>query len=366
MYKDTRNIKNLFLQCNTIEELYKLLHDYRAVEYYFIFTQILMSKSPLHDLFNERVLRSNIISKIYESNDLQIFNLSRKYGRKKKKLIEASFAVLKSPFDYVYYIISITTNEYWRSGILWFFSDLIPHANFLFLKQKEMRELLENLSKSDENIKLWLTKSVSKGKVSSREARMVFDSGVYWTYKTLKETFRQAEEQNRWFKSIDFKLVKTEEIRKFSLMKGRLSKFGYVMCNSNFQLVRENIIKKMGEIGADKIKILLDRSRKLIPDHKVRPLFIDYDIEVFTKLEDNKLFIESIKKFKYSSFAIIHGNPYIHLSLSDHRDGSSYDLWVVSPKRILIIPQIKSSEGSLSRLIQHIFEEFREGSVSSA
>lgn len=366
MYKDTRNIKNLFLQCKTIEELYELLDDYKGEAYYFIFTQILMSKNSLHDIFNERVLRSNIISKIYESNGLQIFNFSREYGREKKKLIEESFAVLKSPFEYVYYIISITTNEYWRSGILWFFSDLIPHVNFLFLKQKEMRELLENIIKLDENIKLWLTKGVSKAKISSKETRKVFESNVLWTGKTLKETFHQAEEQNRWFKSIDFDLVKKDDIKEFSLMKGRLSKFGYVMCNSNFKLLREIIIKKMAEIGSDKIKILLNRSRKYTIDHQVRPLFINFDLEVFTKLEDNKLFIESIKKFKYSSFSVIHGNPYIHISLSDHLDGSSCDLWVVNPKRILIVPQIKSSEGSLGRLIQHIFEEFREGFVSSA
>ena len=366
MYKYTGQIKKLFLQCKTIEELYKLLDDYRAVEYYFIFTQILMSKSPLHDLFNERALRSNIIGKIHESNDIQIFNLSREFGREKKRHIEESFAVQKSPFDYVYYIISLTTNEYWRSGILWYLSKLIPHVNFLFLKQKEMKELLQNLIKSEENAELRLTKIISKGRVPLKGARIVFDSHIDWTDFRLKEAFYQAEEQNRWFKSIDFDLLEADEIKKFYLMKGRLSKFGFVMCNSEFQLVKENIINKMGEIGAEKIKILLNRSRKLIPDHKVKPLFIDYDIEVFNKLEVNKLFIERMKKFKDSSCSVIHGNPYIQLSLSDHYDGSSYDLWVLSPKRILIMPQIKASEGSLSRLIQHIFEEFREGSVSSA
>ena len=58
-----------------------------------------------------------------------------------------------------------------------------------------------------------------------------------------------------------------------------------------------------------------------------------------------------------------HGNPYIHMSVADYTDGSSYDLWVVNPKRIVIVPQIRATEGSLSRLTNHIFEQFKEGEI---
>lgn len=56
--------------------------------------------------------------------------------------------------------------------------------------------------------------------------------------------------------------------------------------------------------------------------------------------------------------------PYFHASIADVLDGSSFDIWVASPSRILIVPQAKASATAFVRLISHIFSEFGEGDVA--
>ena len=44
-------------------------------------------------------------------------------------------------------------------------------------------------------------------------------------------------------------------------------------------------------------------------------------------------------------------------------DGSSFDLWILSPARVLIAPQAKASPQALERITSYIFYEFREGNI---
>lgn len=53
-----------------------------------------------------------------------------------------------------------------------------------------------------------------------------------------------------------------------------------------------------------------------------------------------------------------------HASIADVLDGSSFEIWVVSPNRVLIVPQAKSSVAAFMRLISHIFSEFGEGNIA--
>ena len=45
-------------------------------------------------------------------------------------------------------------------------------------------------------------------------------------------------------------------------------------------------------------------------------------------------------------------------------DGSSFDIWILSTRQILIVPQMRATHASIARLANHIFERFGEGSVA--
>jgi hypothetical protein len=84
---------------------------------------------------------------------------------------------------------------------------------------------------------------------------------------------------------------------------------------------------------------------------------------LFNKDQNLQAFRKLVERFPYSSKALYHANPYFHASIADFKDNSSYDVFIANPKRILIIPQIRTSIEALERFVSFIFFEFREGTV---
>jgi len=55
--------------------------------------------------------------------------------------------------------------------------------------------------------------------------------------------------------------------------------------------------------------------------------------------------------------------PYLHASIADFLDGSSFEIWVVNPRKVMIVPGPKCSVAALMRFTEHIFTHFGEGEV---
>ncbi len=110
----------------------------------------------------------------------------------------------------------------------------------------------------------------------------------------------------------------------------------------------------------------MNRSRRDLPNYEVRPIAIDYEFEVFREKIQGQKFISVVRKLSNASCSVIHSNPFIHLAVVDYLDDSSYEIWVLSARRIIIVPQVKTSEAALRRLCGYIFEEFGEGEIREA
>jgi hypothetical protein len=105
------------------------------------------------------------------------------------------------------------------------------------------------------------------------------------------------------------------------------------------------------------------RSRRDNPNRDIRPLCIDFGYEKFSDVEENHKFISSMRPMKATSLSVVHSNPYVHLSLFDYFDGSSFDIWILSSEKIIIVPQLKASFQSIKRLLNHIFDNYGEGKI---
>ncbi len=126
-----------------------------------------------------------------------------------------------------------------------------------------------------------------------------------------------------------------------------------------YNTVIEDIVRK-----ASKDFDFFDRRERLkVEGLKVKPIVIEYDFDVFKDRNQNRRLIEILRKATFSSLSVFHANPYLHASFVDYKDGSSYDLWVLSNNRITIVPQMRSTYASLERLCNHIFIGFREGTI---
>jgi hypothetical protein len=122
------------------------------------------------------------------------------------------------------------------------------------------------------------------------------------------------------------------------------------------------VIADVVAAGAEKLKFLSNRGlrdRKYSP----APLSIHFKRRVFDDLGEVRRFVDVMRKYPHSAYAIEHGNPYAHLQLSDRYDGSSFELWAVTSDDILVVPRLRATEAALERLIHYIYDEFREGEV---
>lgn len=86
---------------------------------------------------------------------------------------------------------------------------------------------------------------------------------------------------------------------------------------------------------------------------------------VFEKLDTVQNFVHILSKYPNSMHAVVHGNPYAHVKLTDIFDGSSFDIWAISPSRIALMPGLKATEAAFERLVHYIFDKFREGQIAN-
>lgn len=363
----TPSKKKLLLElaktCKTSKNLLAKVENVQIPKGLFVCFQVLMSTLDIKNLLSSSAETSNKLSLNYSNTDFSVFSLTREIGTKQIFNLRGDFAVIQSEKKGIYLIISIASSVFWKDGVLWRFGRLIPKVAFLFLRQDEMKQLFSLLYSNISGAEIRFTKIVSKGRIQAEGARKRDGTGIEWTDLPLNDAFLKAEEENRWFKAVDFELITKSTERIFSPVVGRISKYGSIMCEKGVNFITPTILPRLLQIAQEKFKLLLNRSREKDPQHRAKPLAIEYATDVLKDKESFTSLIQTIRKYSNSSCALFHGNPYIHMSLADYTDGSSYDIWVVNPKRIMIIPQIRATEGSLSRLVNHIFEHFKEGAI---
>ncbi|HUK34936.1 MAG TPA: hypothetical protein VLV86_13525 [Vicinamibacterales bacterium] len=103
------------------------------------------------------------------------------------------------------------------------------------------------------------------------------------------------------------------------------------------------------------MRLFSNRGRAVAPKHEVKPLEIAYEKAVFKSPDDLKRLLESLRRFPNGTCTVLHGNPYLHVTLVDDVDLSGADVWVLSQNNILIVPQLRASTGALKRLVNYIF-----------
>jgi hypothetical protein len=182
----------------------------------------------------------------------------------------------------------------------------------------------------------------------------------------LGETFAELKERGFWFTSLKFKIAiaPPSKGKYYKRAIGKVFKFGTFSCTNMYNELRSFLIEPLEQIAAERMHLLEGRG---ITDRNYKPgppLEIVYDEDVFDSTAKVRQFGEMLSHYQDASIVVYHGNPYFHANIADQKDGSSFEIWVLSQHRILISPQAKSSAQALSRVISYIFDRFKEGEVS--
>lgn len=304
-----------------------------------------------------------------ENNNIATIQLSKttKYYEK-EKVISGHLNLVKIGSSNVYVAISYDHLKFVKRVMFKFFSHYYSNTSRLYISSSQIKQILDNLkSKIGGDIITDRVVSYSRinnkpkiveNKETSSFRKRTKESDLRWTDEDYGTSFKRAAENDQWIDKITFS-VRSENKELFF---GFLSRDGVFKCNKNLKLFFETILETVSKIGNEKIKLFKERSR-LETKGVIKPLVIEYTNNIFKEVEQNHRLIKVIGEFPKSSYTVYHGNPYVHASLVDYCDGSSFDLWVLSETKIIIVPQLKASFSSISRLCEHIFRRFREGEI---
>lgn len=310
--------------------------------------------------FQEIIDRNNFgnrrVSFIKENRDVKLYELSH-FDNKKRKIDRVGhFILYKIPNAlFSHLVITLDDSEFFHKDLRPFISSLYPHVISTFIKSKKLRELIERFS---------LINSLTEIKITRASHILRFSdnrpvSAVTWPKVTLDEAFSWVNENNGWFKSLQFNAKRNSN----TLASIFIDRKGVVRTNGVFELVADTFIKYAIDNIETTFVQFRNRDRRTSENKEAKPLIIQYEENVFENVERNQVFIKALNLLDNSSISVIHGNPYIHLSIIDYIDGSSYDLWVLNNNEIILVPQMKGTIASIKRIVNHVFDTYAEGEV---
>ncbi len=262
----------------------------------------------------------------------------------------------------LYLFVSDYKPALFKSLLLKLVSHNYPQLARIFIRHTEFYQLFHSLkTKKVETI-------VNRALFYSRDSEDgVQDKDIKWTRRPFEEVFRIVDEQNGWIKKIDFKSFILKEARgrtyQEKKIEGSISSDLHFIFKGDFITFRDYFLDPAIKIAKKRFGYFDSRSESA-KDRLPEPIVIKFDEPIFGELDWNERFIDIMADMKNASVTQYHINPYIHVSLVDYQDGSSYGIWIVSDDEINVIPQVRASVASMNRLVNHIYERISEGEVA--
>lgn len=317
-------------------------------------------KNPV-ELFTKRRIGKRKISLSWQNSDVSQFTLTCAYKQNNiEETIQGVFFLVTlqdTPGSYV--AITLEDSNFFKRGLLGFLEGLYPHISFTFLSHKKYKEMLLATIKKGNLNKVWINRASVKFRFQSQDDNRRKMSAVIWPSMTLEEAFDWVQENNSFFYSLNLR-VELNYGYEYSVSYTRR---GILTTGRQFKLFYEFLALPICELVSSNRKFFGHRGREDTANREVKPLMIDFPFEPFRDKNENHRFIESVEQLSNASVSVIHGNPYIHLSVVDYCDGSTYDLWVLSAGRLILTPQLTGTVESIGRIVSHIFDTFAEGKI---
>lgn len=273
--------------------------------------------------------------------------------------IKGEFFVCKHPsLPNVFLAITLEPVDFLRRALLPFIEQNKSRFYLTFLRHEYLRLLLENFKNKMGYTDLTVTRAshVNRFGVGRGEAMI---PTVSWPGLGLREAFTYAQEQNAWFRSLSFEARRNNHI----IAEVTVYRNGIIKTNRDFPDIYNNLILPICDLIDENIQLFAKRARRDNPNLNVRPLVVQFGHDQFKDIEENSRFITAVRKLDNASVSVLHGNPYISMSVVDYFDGSTFDLWVLNSNELVIIPQLKSSVPAMKRLISCVFDNYAEGNI---
>ena len=323
--------------------------NFRKVNFALIF-----SKSEILETLTHYPEDFHVETKFSES--LFTVKVIRSVGKNNYDHAQAVFVRLSVP--QLYLLISDYKPALFKSLILKLINFNYPLLSRIFLRNVEIHQIFSSM-KRQENIETRILRALFYSRLQNDKQ----DKDLKWTNRQFQEVFDSINEQNGWIRKIGFRsyTIKKKDISYLTkIFEGSISSDCHFIVRGNFEIYKKYFLFPMIGIIENRFNYLQVRSKRAT-DRLSEPLVIRFDEAIFGDKEWNGKFIEIMSEMKNVSITEYHTNPYIHISLLDYQDGSSYGIWIVSDDEINIIPQVRASVASMNRLLSYIYERIKEG-----
>ena len=316
-------------------------------------------RKPVEEVFNYSPDKFKI--KIHKNNrSVYKLEITKTVKWKGKERIEKARCLLLKITDDFIIVVSIEGLSSFHKIILQCLSHYNLELSRSYLDSNSLRTILNNLSKK--NCTISAKRIIALQRELSENGRLIKKSNITYTNEDYREAFQTAINRDQFIDKIDIKIIKGKDENE-KVFNGHLSRQGIFRIDANFSFFFETMLQDYKNLSATKFSLLRDRARTRERNFDVKPLEIKYGVNIFSDVANNNRLIQAIKTMKYLSISGYHSNPYISLSVLDYLDGSSLDLWVYGEDSIVLVPQNKCTSDFLSRFINHVFENFREGTI---
>lgn len=365
----------LYFHHNNLDSIFAALERAELPEEFSIKMFMLITSNNLFQELKTWTPSNYKAEYLEEGESLVTIKLTKFLDKEEENKISGHLNLVRIGDSNVYTAISFDSLLFVKAVMLKFFSHYYSNISRLYISSNQIKLILDGL-KQNTSGDIITDRVVSYSRINNKQVisrseegkilyqntlgfkRRTKESDLRWTDEDYAKSFQRAAENDQWIDKITFSVRKEGH----ELFFGSLSRDGVFKCNKNLRLFFNTILNAVSKIGSEKIKLFKQRSR--IENHgQIKPLAIEFSSNVFKDVEQNHRLIKVISEFPKSSYTVYHGNPYLHASLVDYCDGSAYDVWVLSESRIILVPQLKASFSSISRLCEHIFRRFREGEI---
>jgi hypothetical protein len=199
----------------------------------------------------------------------------------------------------------------------------------------------------------YVARSLIDDPVSSKRV----DTIRRWTDESYEAVFQTLAEQGQWLSAYRF------EIRDTMTIAGRMWRDGSYLCERGFCHFLSTVVRAYESRMLQSERFYEHRDRLSSPTGSSRPLNVTYKRDIFSNKKENYRLIQALKSLPDCSVAVVHPNPYVHVSILDYMDGSNCDIWVTTGNAVMIVPRDKATGQSTRRICDHICDQFEEGEV---
>jgi hypothetical protein len=240
-----------------------------------------------------------------------------------------------------------------------FLSSVRPRCTRPILQTDQIRSLINKVEALPETRELRVRQVGSRAKIKSKGASKVLESDRRWTDLSVEEAFGELRSEGHWITDA------TVQFRYLSIPNAsiKITRYGKLAFRKIAGAAFSSCVSTGALLARKTYEFLHGRARSKNTGYQIRPFNIEFGIPIFDSRQQIHLLQSALRKIPSVTCTTLHGNPYFHAVMVDYYDGSSYEVLVINPNHLTVIPQGRSTVSALQRLCAAVFYGFREGDL---